>query len=41
MFRIADYLNVDYYYVARKYIKPLLEAGKLKLTIPDKPQGKD
>ena len=38
---IADYLNVGYFYVARKYIKPLLEVGKLKLTIPDKPQDKD
>ena len=38
---IAEFLGVKTrYYVMHKFVNPLLEAGKLKMTIPEKPQSK-
>ncbi len=38
---IADILNISTsYYVVTKYLKPLVEAGKLAMTIPEKPKSK-
>lgn len=38
---IADFLGVKTrYYVMHKYVNPLLMEGKLKMTIPEKPQSK-
>lgn len=34
---IANYLEVEPYYAARKYINPLVESGKLKPEFPDSP----
>jgi ATP-dependent DNA helicase RecG len=38
---IAKMLDVDEYYAARRYIKPLVGAGALMMTLPDKPRSKD
>lgn len=38
---IADYLEVESYYAARKYINPLVKSGKLKLEFPDSPRSKN
>lgn len=39
---ICDYLGYNNLtYFTRKYLKPLVETGKLKLTIPDKPTSKN
>lgn len=29
------------FYTMSKYIKPLIEKGKLRMTIPDKPKSKN
>lgn len=37
---IAGFLEMlSVYHAVRKYIKPLLESGKLVMTLPDKPQS--
>lgn len=37
---IADFLNVGtIFYVMARYVRPLLEQGKLRMTLPDKPQS--
>ena len=39
---IAEYLNIKTTsFVTKEYIQPLVDAGKLKLTIPDKPKSKN
>ena len=39
---IADYLNLkDIRHLTESYLKPLLEKGKLQMTIPDKPTSKN
>lgn len=38
---IANYLEVEPYYAARKYINPLVKSGKLKLEFPDSPCSKN
>lgn len=38
---IAKMLGVDEYYAARRYINPLVRAGVLAMTLPDKPRSKD
>lgn len=38
---IAEMLNVEEYYAARRYINPLVGAGMLAMTLPDKPRSKD
>ena len=38
---IAKMLGVDEYYAARRYINPLIEAGALAMTLPDRPRSKD
>ena len=39
---IAEYLGIKTLtFVTREYIQPLVDAGKLKLTIPDKPKSKN
>lgn len=38
---IAKMLDVDEYYAARRYINPLVGAGVLMMTLPDKPRSKD
>ena len=37
---LAEWLNMSQYYMVKKYIGPLLAAGKLKYTMPDKPKSK-
>ncbi|MGI6736209.1 MAG: ATP-binding protein [Anaerovoracaceae bacterium] len=37
---IADFLGIETaFYAMRRYVKPLLDAGKLEMTIPDKPRS--
>ena len=39
---IAEYLDIKTTsFVTKEYIQPLVDAGKLKLTIPDKPKSKN
>lgn len=39
---IADYLDIKTIsFVTKEYIQPLVNTGKLKLTIPDKPKSKN
>ena len=39
---IADYIGIDSpYYVVSKYIRPLLEMGRLKMTLPETPKSKN
>ncbi len=38
---IARMLNVEEYYAARRYINPLVGAGVLAMTVPDRPRSKD
>lgn len=38
---IAEMLNVEEYYAARRYINPLVRAGVLAMTLPDKLRSKD
>ena len=39
---IADHLGIQLsYYMMKKYIQPLVDAGQLKLVIPDKPKSKN
>ena len=39
---IAEYLDIKTIsFVTKEYIQPLVDAGKLKLTIPDKPKSKN
>ena len=38
---IAEHLNMEsVYYFASKYLKPMVDAGVLTLTIPEKPKSK-
>lgn len=38
---ILDFLNIGTtFYVMRHYVQPLVDAGKLKLTIPEKPKSR-
>lgn len=39
---IAEYMGVETpSYIVRKYLRPLLEKGKLRLLIPDAPKSKN
>lgn len=39
---IAEFVGVrTQFYVVAKYIKPLLEDGRLQMTLPDKPKSKN
>ena len=39
---IAEHLGIQTIaFVTKEYIQPLVDAGKLKLTIPDKPKSKN
>lgn len=39
---ISNYLGMKIiFYTMSKYIKPLIEKGKLRMTIPDKPKSKN
>lgn len=39
---IAEYLNIKtIYYVMEKFVQPLIDSGKLAMTIPDKPKSKN
>lgn len=38
---VAKMLGVEEYYAARRYLKPLVEAGVLVLTLPDRPKSKN
>lgn len=39
---IAGYLGVGtVFYAMQHYVKPLLDAGKLAMTIPDKPRSRN
>ena len=39
---IADHLGIQLsHYMAKRYIQPLVDAGKLMLTIPDKPKSRN
>lgn len=38
---IADYLNLKEKKSARRHIKPLLESGRLAMTLPDRPNSKN
>lgn len=40
MMEIAEYLNFKERKSARKYVVPLLEEGRMALTIPDKPKSR-
>ena len=37
---IVDFLGVSHYYAMSEIIRPLLDEGKLKMTLPDKPKSK-
>ena len=38
---IAEYLNIgSAYYLAKRYLKPMLDAGVLLMTMPEKPKSK-
>lgn len=36
---IIDFVGLSHYYTISKLIKPLLESGQLRMTIPDKPKS--
>ena len=36
---IIDFLGFSRYYAMSKIVQPLLDAGKLALTMPDKPKS--
>jgi hypothetical protein len=38
---IAAFLGKTTYYAMRSFVDPLLEKGKLKMTIPDKPRSRN
>jgi len=37
---IANHVGRSLQYTRREYIRPMVEAGKLSLTLPDKPKSK-
>ena len=38
---IAEFLNLKEKKSARRHVKPLLESGRLAMTLPDKPNSKN
>ncbi len=39
--QIAEHLNIDSpYYLVTKYLKPMIDSGVIKMTIPEKPKSK-
>jgi ATP-dependent DNA helicase RecG len=38
---IAAFLGKTTYYAMRSFVDPLLEGGKLKMTVPDKPKSRN
>ncbi|MEO5383847.1 Fic family protein [Bifidobacterium breve] len=37
---MANHVGRSLQYTRREYIRPMVEAGKLSLTLPDKPKSK-
>lgn len=36
---IVDYMDLSYFYVINELLKGLIENGKIKMTIPEKPRS--